>query len=96
MKAIHIFVLVFLITIGAVSLVRSAGPSDEMVRNAYKQVLLEADKNKDGKLSVEECKAMFKDKTKGEKNCGFWDADHDGVITEDEYVSQVMSLQKKK
>jgi Ca2+-binding EF-hand superfamily protein len=96
MKTIHILVVVFLITIGTVSLVRAAGPSGEMARNAYKQVLLEADKNKDGKLSLAECKAMFKDNAKGEKNCGFWDADHDGTITEDEYVAQAMSIQRKR
>jgi Ca2+-binding EF-hand superfamily protein len=96
MKVINILCLVFAITVGIVSLVRSTGLPDEMARNAYKQVLFEADKNKDGKLSVAECKAMFKDKIKGEKNCDFWDADHDGLITEEEYVSQVMSLRKKK
>jgi hypothetical protein len=96
MKAIRILVLVFLINIGTVSLVPAAGPSDEMARNAYKQVLLEADKNKDGKLSLAECKAMFKDNATAEKNCGFWDANHDGTITEDEYVAQAMSIQKKR
>jgi len=96
MKAIHIFIIVSLMIAGAVSFISAAGPSDEMARNAYKQILSEADKNKDGKLSLEECKAMFKDATKGEKDCGFWDADHDGMITEDEYAAQAMSFQKKK
>jgi hypothetical protein len=31
-----------------------------------------------------------------EKNCNFWDADNDGIITEDEYVRQGMSFGKKK
>jgi hypothetical protein len=96
MKVIPITVLACLITIGAVSLVHSAAPPDERIRNAYKQVLLEADKNKDGKLLVTECKTMFKDKVTGEANCGFWDANHDGVIMEDEYVSQVKSLMRNK
>jgi hypothetical protein len=45
---------------------------------------------------MEECKAIFRDKKKGEAECGFWDANHDGVITEEKYVSQVKSLRKKK
>ncbi len=96
MRAIHIFILVSIITTSSVSLVRAAGLSDDIARNAYKQLLSETDKNKDGKISLTECKAMFKDKTKAEKDCGFWDVDHDGVITEDEYVGQVMSLRRKK
>jgi hypothetical protein len=96
MKSIPILVLVFLTIVGTVSFVRSAGPSDEMARNAYKQILLEADKNKDGKLSPAECKAMFKDNARGERNCGFWDANHDGTITEDEYVAQAMSTQRNR
>jgi hypothetical protein len=39
---------------------------------------------------------MFKDAAIGEKKCSFWDANHDGIITEDEYASQAMSLQRKK
>ena len=96
MKAISILALVCIVTIGTVSLVHSAGPSDEMARNAFKQILAEADKNKDGNLSLSECKAMFKDAAIGEKKCGFWDANHDGIITEDEYAKQAMSLQRKK
>ena len=96
MKAIGILVLVYVITIGTVSLVHSAGPSDERARNAFKMILSQADKNKDGKLSLAECKAMFKDAAIGEKKCGFWDANHDGIITEDEYAKQAMSLQRKK
>jgi hypothetical protein len=96
MKAIHAIALGGLIIVGMASFIPAAGPSDAMVRGAYKQVLAEADKNKDGQLSRAECKAMFKDSEKGEKNCGFWDADHDGTITEDEYVAQVMSMQRKK
>jgi hypothetical protein len=96
MRTIGILFLVSVIAISTVSLVCAAGLSDEMARNAYKQILSEADKNKDGKLSLAECKAIFKDKAKAEKNCGFWDVNHDGVIMEDEYVGQVLSLRKKK
>lgn len=96
MKIIYIIFLALFITLGAVSFVSAAGPSDEMARNAYKQVLLEADKNKDGKLSLPECKAMWKDNATGEKKCGYWDVNHDGTITEDEYAAQAMSIQRKK
>jgi Ca2+-binding EF-hand superfamily protein len=96
MKIFYVIGLVFFIIIHAVSLVHSDGPSDEMIRSAFKQILAEADKNKDGKLQMAECKTIFKDKKKGEADCGFWDANHDGIITEEEYVSQVKSLRKKK
>jgi hypothetical protein len=66
------------------------------VWSAYGLILSEADKNKDGKLSVSECKAVYKDPAMAEKNCKFWDADSDGIITEDEYVRQGMSFGKKK
>jgi Ca2+-binding EF-hand superfamily protein len=82
--------------VSTVSIVYSAGPSDEAFRGAYKQILSQADTNKDGKLSLTECKAIYKDKTMAEKNCTFWDVDHDGVITEDEYVQQAWSMGKKK
>lgn len=96
MKTISICILVCVVITGAVSLVQSAGPSDQMARSAFKQILSEADKNKDGKLSMAECKAMFKDPAAGDKKCSFWDANHDGIITEDEYASQAMNIGKKK
>jgi Ca2+-binding EF-hand superfamily protein len=88
--------LVSIIIISSVSIVHSAGPSDERFRSAYREIVLQADTNKDGKLSVIECKAIYKDKAIAEKNCNFWDVDRDGVITEDEYVQQASSFGKKK
>jgi len=79
-----------------VSVTYSAGPSDERFRSAYREIVLQADTNKDGKLSVAECKAIYKDKALAEKNCNFWDVDRDGAITEDEYVQQASSFGKKK
>lgn len=67
---------------------REKGPSTEAISGAYKQMLAGADKNGDGKLSMEECLAVSKDKKKMEKNCRYWDANGDGFITEDEYVGQ--------
>ena len=97
MSRIGVFSLAMIVIgVSAVSVIHSAGPSDEMIRDAYKQILAGADANKDGKLSVSECKAMWKDKAKAEKNCTFWDANGDGVITEDEYVQQAKGIGKKK
>jgi hypothetical protein len=64
------------------------GPSDEMIKGAYRQILTSADKNGDGKLSMAECMSISSNKTKIEKDCKYWDANGDGTITEDEYVSQ--------
>jgi hypothetical protein len=70
------------------------GPSDDRIKGAYQQILAEADKNRDGKLSLSECLAVWKDKKTGEKNCKYWDANGDGVITEDEYVKQVRKIMR--
>ena len=96
MKSVGIFSLVFIVIISTVFTSHSAGPSDERIRSAYRMILSEADKNKDGKLSVSECKAGYNDPAMAAKNCKFWDADDDGIITEDEYVKQGMSFGKKK
>jgi hypothetical protein len=64
------------------------GPSDEMIKGAYRQILGGADKNGDGKLNMAECTSISSNKSKIEKDCKYWDANGDGTITEDEYVSQ--------
>jgi len=64
-------------------------PSDDMLRNAYQQILSQADANKDGKLSVSECQSIYKDPAMAEKNCKFWDTNDDGIITESEYITQI-------
>ncbi len=78
-----------------VSPAQQRGPSDDRIKGAYRQVLAEADKNRDGKLSMSECLAVWKDKNTAEKNCRYWDANSDGVITEDEYVQQVRKIMQK-
>jgi hypothetical protein len=65
-------------------------PPPDFAKNAFKMVLSQADKNADGKLSMEECYAMWKDRAIAEKNCSYWDADGDGIITEDEYINRAM------
>jgi hypothetical protein len=74
----------------------AAGPSEDNIRQAYRMILSQADANTDGKLSAAECMAIYKDKSTAEKNCSFWDADKDGIITEDEYVKQALNIGKKK
>lgn len=96
MKMIAVAVVVCVMAIGTGSLVRAAGPSDELARDAFKQILSQADKDKDGKLSLSECKAIYKDAAKGEKNCTFWDANKDGTITENEYAGKAMSMGQRK
>jgi hypothetical protein len=43
---------------------------------------------------MSECMAIWKDKKTAEKNCKYWDADGDGIITEDEYVKQVRKIMR--
>jgi hypothetical protein len=88
-------VIAIYVLVPGISPAQQKGPSDERIKGAYQQVLAEADKNRDGKLSMSECLAVWKDKQTGEKNCKYWDANGDGVITEDEYVQQVRKIMKK-
>ena len=84
------------ITMVIVSPGHTAGPPEQNMKEAYKMILAQVDANKDGKLSVAECMAIYKDKSMAKKNCTFWDADKDGIITEAEYVKQGSNLGKKK
>lgn len=84
-----------LMVIGLIAPAYAAGPPEANARNAFTMILSQADANKDGKLSMNECMGIYKDKTMATKNCTFWDVNKDGVITEDEYVKQGMSLGNK-
>jgi hypothetical protein len=84
------------ITMVMVSPGYTAGPPEQNIRQAFQLILTQADANKDGKLSADECMAIYKDKDKAEKNCTFWDVNKDGIITEDEYVMQASNIGKKK
>jgi hypothetical protein len=81
------FMAVLILT-GNLASAAQKGPSDEMIKGAYRQILAGADKNGDGKLSMAECTSVSSNKSKIEKDCKYWDANGDGTITEDEYVSQ--------
>jgi hypothetical protein len=91
-----VFLSVLFMVIGLISLVFAAGPPAVNVKNAYKTLLTELDKNRDGKLSMAECMGMYKDKNIGKQKCEFWDLNKDGTITEEEYAQQVMNIGKRK
>jgi Ca2+-binding EF-hand superfamily protein len=88
---VMLFVSAVLMLIGGVSLAQDGGMSTEAIRNAYRQMLAGADKNGDGKISMQECRAISSAKEM-EKNCKYWDANGDGFITQEEYVQQVKKL----
>ena len=88
---VMLFVSAVLMLIGGVSLAQDGGMSTEAIKNAYRQILAGADKNGDGKISMQECRAMSSAKEM-EKNCKYWDANGDGFITQEEYVQQVKKL----
>ena len=81
-------VMAVLILTGSALFAAPKGPPDEMIKNAYRQILAGADKNGDGKLSMAECTSISSNKSKIEKDCKYWDANGDVTITEDEYVNQ--------
>ena len=74
----------------------AAGPPEQHAKEAYKMLLSQVDANKDGKLAVAECMAIYKDKSVAEKNCTSWDTDKDGTITEAEYTNRAVNLGKRK
>lgn len=89
-----VFLVGFFILAGNYSFAQGHGPSAALIGGAYRQILAGADKNGDGKLSMEECLSISKNKEKAEKDCKCWDANGDGVITEDEYVEQVKKIMR--
>ncbi len=96
MKTVSIIAFVGFSVAAGAAFAHASGPSDEFARNAFRQILSQADTDKDGTLSQAECKGMYRDAAMAEKNCTFWDANHDGAITEDEYASKAMGMGKKR
>jgi hypothetical protein len=82
----------FIILSGSVSVAGEKAAREDLIRNAYQQIRTATDKNGDGKISMAECMAISKNKKKIEKDCKYWDADGNGIITEDEYVKQVKKI----
>ena len=74
----------------------SSKEMEKNVRQIYKDLLKETDKNKDGKISKAEYLAIYKDKKYAEENFKKWDGNKDGYLTEEEYVKAVMDMGKKK
>jgi len=84
----------FLILTGNLLAAQKSGPPTELIKGAFRQILASGDKNRDGKLSMAECMSASRDKKKIEKDCRYWDANGDGVITEDEYVKQARRIMR--
>lgn len=82
--------------INMVPLSHAAGIPDRQVRVLYGQLLSATDANQDGQVSVVECQGIYADPVLAEQKCQYWDADGDGIITEDDYVQKVMNMGKKK
>lgn len=70
------------------------GPSSAMISAAFKEILAAVDKNRDGKLGMAECQTLSSNRAKIEKDCRYWDANGDGLITEAEYVQQARKLMR--
>ena len=68
---------------------------EEFARSAYKKLLAEVDKNRDGKLSKAEHQMIWKDKVEAEKSFKMWDLNKDGFITEQEYVKAITDMGRK-
>jgi Ca2+-binding EF-hand superfamily protein len=80
--------------IGSLLLAQEMGPPAELIKGAYRQILANADKNGDGKLSLAECMSISSNKSKVENDCKYWDANSDGYITEEEYIKQVIGIMR--
>jgi hypothetical protein len=63
-----------------------------MMKGAYQRILRSCDANKDGKLTVQKCMGAPKDKARGGKDCRYWDADGEGITTEEEYISRARKI----
>jgi hypothetical protein len=89
-----VFIISCLILSASLSIAKMKAPREDLIRNAYQQLLANTDKNGDGKISMAECTSISRDKKKIEKDCRYWDANGDGFITEDEYVKQVIKIMR--
>lgn len=92
MKTMATVCLLLIILTSSSAFSQPEGPPEEMMKNAYQQLLAQTDTNKDGKISVSECEAIYKDPEMAQKTCKFWDANNDGVITEEEYIKQIKNI----
>jgi hypothetical protein len=65
---------------------------ESAIKDAYKKLLTEVDKNRDGKISKAEHNMLWKDPAKAESNWKIWDLNKDGFVTEDEYVKAIRNM----
>jgi Ca2+-binding EF-hand superfamily protein len=65
-------------------------------KRAYHELLLQLDKDQDGKLSKAEFMAMTRDPSAAEAKYKTWDVDADGYITEEEYLSVIQNITVKR
>ena len=99
MNRMNIIILLTAILILALSINPVSAQDREVVKikalkTGYNMLLSDVDKNKDGKISLEECLSPWKDKAVGESKCKYWDKNGDGIITEEEYVQQGLKIMK--
>jgi Ca2+-binding EF-hand superfamily protein len=101
MKKILISLWVLSLTIIFTQIAQAQDPDvtkqmEKAARQAYKDLLKETDKDKDGKISKAEFYAIWKDKKVAEEKYVVWDLNKDGYITEEEYVKAVRDITTKK
>jgi Ca2+-binding EF-hand superfamily protein len=96
MKNVSIAFLIIFVAITQMFFAQGLKDSEKNIREIYKALLKETDKNKDGKISKVEFYAIWKDKKIAEEKFKAWDVNKDDYITEEEYVKVVMNIGKKK
>jgi len=96
MKNVSIAFMVISVAITQMIFAQGLKDNEKNIREIYKALLKETDKNKDGKISKVEFCAIWKDKKIAEEKFKAWDVNKDGCITEEEYVKAVMNIGKKK
>ena len=87
-------ILIPALTINPVSAQDREAVKIKALKTGYNILLSEVDKNKDGKISIEECLSTWKDKATGESKCKYWDKNGNGIITEEEYIQQGLQIMK--
>ena len=87
-------ILILALTINSVSAQDREAVKVKALKTGYNMLLSEVDKNKDGKISLDECLSTWKDKATGESKCKYWDKNGDGMITEEEYAQQGLKTMK--
>jgi len=96
MKSITLLtaILILALTINLVTAQDREAVKIKALKTGYNMLLSEVDKNKDGKISLEECLSAWKEKAIGESKCKYWDKNGDGIIIEEEYIQQGLKAMK--